>query len=224
MKKLVSRSGKKSSKFLKRLSMAGVAFLVCLCLQQFITISEQNDKIVNDQILINGQLETIKQLNDSIDFYRGFLLKKQAEVDKKLAKVRKHKEFLHSEVKCLADNVYNEAAYEPKEGQLAVATVVMNRVKSKGYPNTICGVVYERHYVPQIGKIVCQFSWTCKPREPVFHTLYAKIYKLAREVYFKHDRASEVEDATLYHADYIPSPDWALKPVAQIGHHIFYQQ
>jgi len=42
----------------------------------------------------------------------------------------------------LAALVQCEAGNQPYEGQLAVAAVVMNRVKSGGYPNTVAGVIY----------------------------------------------------------------------------------
>ena len=42
---------------------------------------------------------------------------------------------------CLALNVYHEAKNQSFLGQVAVAQVVMNRVKDKRYPNTVCEVV-----------------------------------------------------------------------------------
>ena len=45
--------------------------------------------------------------------------------------------------KCLAEAVYFEARGEAVRGQIAVAQVVMNRVFSGYYPNTVCGVVFQ---------------------------------------------------------------------------------
>lgn len=42
----------------------------------------------------------------------------------------------------LAALIQCEAGNQPYEGQLAVGAVVMNRVRSGGYPNTISGVIY----------------------------------------------------------------------------------
>ena len=39
--------------------------------------------------------------------------------------------------------VYGEARGEPYTGQVAVAAVVLNRVKSSSFPNTISGVIYQ---------------------------------------------------------------------------------
>ena len=48
-----------------------------------------------------------------------------------------------SKVNLLARVVYGEARGEPYTGQVAVAAVVLNRVKSSKFPNTISGVVYQ---------------------------------------------------------------------------------
>ena len=43
----------------------------------------------------------------------------------------------------LAKLVYAESRGEPYQGQVAVASVVLNRVKSSSFPNTIAGVIYQ---------------------------------------------------------------------------------
>ena len=48
-----------------------------------------------------------------------------------------------SNVNLLARVIYGEARGEPYTGQVAVGAVVMNRVKSSSFPNTIAGVVYQ---------------------------------------------------------------------------------
>ena len=48
-----------------------------------------------------------------------------------------------SDLTLLARVVYGEARGEPYTGQVAVAAVVLNRVRSSGFPNTIAGVVYQ---------------------------------------------------------------------------------
>lgn len=48
-----------------------------------------------------------------------------------------------SNVNLLARVIYGEARGEPYTGQVAVGAVVMNRVKSSSFPNTISGVVYQ---------------------------------------------------------------------------------
>lgn len=48
-----------------------------------------------------------------------------------------------SDVYLLARCVYGEARGESYKGQVAVAAVVLNRVKSSSFPNTISGVIYQ---------------------------------------------------------------------------------
>lgn len=152
--------------------------------------------------------------------------RKKAEAARKEAAKKAHADFVRGEVICLADNIYREAAYEPENGQLAVATVTMNRVADPFYPKTICGVVYERHIKKDSDKIVCMFSWTCKPKVAIHPSIYQRVLAMARAVYFKHERNDDVADATLYHASYIKSPNWADPDnlVATIGQHLFYKQ
>ena len=49
-----------------------------------------------------------------------------------------------SDLDLLSRLVYGEARGEPYEGQVAVAAVVLNRVKSSSFPNTIAGVIYQK--------------------------------------------------------------------------------
>lgn len=48
-----------------------------------------------------------------------------------------------SNVNLLARLIYGEARGEPYTGQVAVGAVVMNRVKSSSFPNTLSGVIYQ---------------------------------------------------------------------------------
>ena len=48
-----------------------------------------------------------------------------------------------SDVYLLARCVYGEARGESYKGQVAVAAVVLNRVRSSSFPNTISGVIYQ---------------------------------------------------------------------------------
>ena len=48
-----------------------------------------------------------------------------------------------SNVNLLAHLIYGEARGEPYVGQVAVGAVVLNRVKSSSFPNSIAGVIYQ---------------------------------------------------------------------------------
>ena len=62
-----------------------------------------------------------------------------------------------SEMKCLAEAIYFEARGEVLEGQYAVGEVIINRVLSKDFPNSVCGVISEGAN----RLIACQFSYNC---------------------------------------------------------------
>lgn len=48
-----------------------------------------------------------------------------------------------NDLKMMANAVYGEARGEPFEGQVAVAAVILNRVKSPSFPNTASGVIFQ---------------------------------------------------------------------------------
>lgn len=50
-----------------------------------------------------------------------------------------------SDVYLLARTIYAEGRGEPYTGQVAIGAVVLNRVRSSSFPNTISGVVYQKH-------------------------------------------------------------------------------
>lgn len=46
-----------------------------------------------------------------------------------------------AELECMAKVVHHESANQPREGQLAVAQLIMNRLESGRFPDTVCAVV-----------------------------------------------------------------------------------
>jgi hypothetical protein len=129
---------------------------------------------------------------------------------------------LDREKRCLAEAVYFEARSEPQEGQAAVAQVVLNRVSSGLYPQTVCGVVYQnRHHYHG-----CQFSFACegKSLRITESESWTTAVRIANEVMDGRTYVSDVGRSTHYHANYV-RPRWArrLKKMDVIGHHIFYR-
>ena len=122
---------------------------------------------------------------------------------------------------CLAEAVYYEARSERVEGQLAVAEVVMNRVRDHRYPNSVCDVVYQG----ATRTTGCQFTFTCdgslarKPRGDNWRTAQAVAAQVLMDLH-EHRTGS----ATHYHADYV-NPIWnaGLIQTHRIGTHIFYR-
>lgn len=51
--------------------------------------------------------------------------------------------FSQNDIKLISNAVYGEARGEPYEGQVAVAAVILNRLESSTFPNTISGVIFE---------------------------------------------------------------------------------
>ncbi|QKV19780.1 cell wall hydrolase [Oricola thermophila] len=138
------------------------------------------------------------------------------------------------EATCLTAALYHEARGEPREGQLAVARVILNRMRSKAYPDTVCGVVYQGAEKP----FRCQFSFACDriPDFPREVACFRELHALAREILEngmpgrllpgdpREWREAEFHEITHYHATYV-SPYWAdrIGRVGQIGRHVFYR-
>jgi len=57
---------------------------------------------------------------------------------------KKEPNYTEEDVKLLARLIHGEARGECYEGQVAVGAVVLNRVKSKDFPNTLEGVIYQK--------------------------------------------------------------------------------
>ncbi len=126
-----------------------------------------------------------------------------------------------AETKCLSQAVYYEARSESSSGQLAVAEVIINRVKDHRYPNSICGVVFQG----ATRTTGCQFTFTCDgamKREPR-GKLWDKAQNVASHVVMGLNER-KTAGATHYHATYV-NPVWnsGLVRTRQIGTHIFYR-
>lgn len=137
--------------------------------------------------------------------------------------IRLQEKALEAERRCLAAGIYFEARGESTMGQLAVAEVILNRVESGEYPDSICGVVYQgakRHNS-------CQFSFACDGKVEVPHNRLAwrKSQRLARYIMSGQLRREIVGQSLFYHADYV-RPAWSqhMVEVAKVGKHIFYRK
>lgn len=124
-------------------------------------------------------------------------------------------------VKCLAEAIYYESRSESYAGQKAVAEVIQNRVKSKHYPNSICGVVYEGSE----RKTGCQFSFTCDGSTD--KTPSGQHWETAKDVAaisMTGGYTPFMGRATHYHTLDI-NPHWAdnLHTIGEVGDHKFYR-
>lgn len=124
-------------------------------------------------------------------------------------------------LRCLTLAVAYEAGNQPREGQQAVAEVVLNRLAHAAFPKTVCGVVFQGW---QRGR-GCQFTFVCDGA--LTRRLSDQTIITARTVAMGAMAAGAprlVAGALNYHAHYV-SPIWAgnLTRVARIGAHIFYR-
>jgi N-acetylmuramoyl-L-alanine amidase len=138
------------------------------------------------------------------------------------------------EMWCLAQNIYYEARSSNRADRMAVADVVMNRVKNTYYPNTICEVVKQGKQKPSwkdetvmvMVRNACQFSWYCdgKADDPQDMDAWVEAQQIAYNMLVHSDARGITEGATHYHAKYV-SPEWArdFALVGRIGEHIFYR-
>lgn len=123
-------------------------------------------------------------------------------------------------LECLAVAIFFEARAEPSEGQFAVADVILNRVESDRWPDTICDVVFQ----PK------QFSFTHDGKSDrmekyaeknVFEWRAMKEARRVAEIAFNSGYTDIT--STHYHALSV-RPSWAkhYRKDKRIGNHIFY--
>jgi spore germination cell wall hydrolase CwlJ-like protein len=125
------------------------------------------------------------------------------------------------ERRCLAEAIYYEARSEGFAGQLAVAEVVLNRMRHRAYPSTICGVVYQGSE----RRTGCQFSFTCDgsiERAPGGRS-WRRSQLVAEHALMGFARPVTAS-ATHYHTIAV-NPVWneSLVLTRRIGTHIFYR-
>ncbi len=180
------------------------AFLFFILYVPFSMVDSMQNKLEAQQ-MANGFLQSeLKTLNHKVEFLNLSYEKKQ---------------IVMREVECLARNIYFEAGGESRAGKIAVAEVTMNRVKSKQYPRTVCGVVHQRN------RHTCQFSWVCEGKKHVYRnsSAWRESIKIAENILISKHHYGIIGSAKYFHATYV-EPDWAgrKKVIKKIGQHIFY--
>ena len=110
-------------------------------------ISDTNNELAEIEKEIAEKEAQIKEQEKDIE-----ALKKQYEEEVRLSQLAAQAakrdisevSFADNDRYLLANLIYCEAGGEPYEGQLAVGAVVMNRVMSSRYPDTVYGVIYQK--------------------------------------------------------------------------------
>lgn len=108
----------------------------------------------------------------------------------------------------LARCVYAEARGEPYVGQVAVAAVVLNRVKSSSFPNTVSGVIYQPG------------AFTCVSDGQINLTPNQTAYNAARDALNGYDPTG----GCLYYYNPATATSkwiWSLKVTLKVGRHNF---
>ncbi|WBU55471.1 cell wall hydrolase [Paracoccus sediminicola] len=113
---------------------------------------------------------------------------------------------------CLTEALYFEARGEGRSGQRAVAEVILNRVDSGAFPNSVCGVVYQRG----------QFSYK-KGLRMANAAAAARARQIAADALAGAPR-SLTDGATYFHTTAV-RPSWSHRftRTTKIGSHIFYR-
>ena len=141
-----------------------------------------------------------------------------------------------SDFDCMIEAIYYEAGNQPLIGKIAVAQVILNRVRSKRYPNTVCDVVHQgpksQWWLENHGKEVpikhkCQFSYYCDGKEEVrYEGKSWNESEHAAMMIINNSLLKDITDgATHYHADYV-SPYWSkdMTRTITIENHLFFKR
>ncbi len=123
--------------------------------------------------------------------------------------------------RCMTEALYFEARGETVKGQFAVAEVIMNRVKSARFPESVCGVINQGTG----RKYQCQFTYTCDGRAEIIHEpkAFERVAKVARAAL--DGQVPEItKGATHYHTTAV-RPRWSktYTRTARYGVHLFYR-
>lgn len=118
---------------------------------------------------------------------------------------------------CLAKAIYWEARGEHLLGKLAVSSVILYRVNSPEFPNTICSVV------KQFNNNITQFSVNILKNTPIKDkTVWGDSLELADNIISGRYKFQLEFQARYFHSILV-SPNWSNKTlVAIIGNHKFY--
>lgn len=102
-----------------------------------------NESKVSSDILPVAQIKTIEDKTTSKNHHEPF--SNPDKIHKKGISPHKDVQLSREEIDLLTRIVRAEAQTEPMEGKIAVACVVLNRVKSPQFPNTVKEVIYQRN-------------------------------------------------------------------------------
>ena len=134
-------------------------------------------------------------------------------------------EYHNKEFRCLVNTLYAEARSEPEEGIRAVMSVIYNRKKAKGYPNTFCGVILQDKQFSAFNSDKSLATKPLKPIREIDKEAYRKVSSVAQEAVqgaFK----PVLEEDVLHYAHTKVKNKWTRKfeRVIVLGNHSFYKE
>ena len=205
--------------------LIGFAFLYVILQIITLELPERDRGDMMPRLFSHGSIENIVLQNETI-----------YSVDINKYKMPHEDATKQESIICLAKNAYFEARNQSVLSQIAVSQVVMNRVQSPDFPNTVCGVVYEaqlsKWYKEKMDKEVplkhkCQFSWYCDGKADIITDIdsYKIALAVAHQVLSKYTMHDVTDGAVFYHAYYV-NPRWAKEKIKTVVHedHIFYRE
>ena len=116
-------------------------------------------------------------------------------------------------LRCLTEALYFEARGEGRSGQRAVAEVILNRVDSRTFPNSVCGVVHQRgQFTYNKGRRMSNAAAAARARQIAANALAGAPRELTN-------------GATYFHTTNV-RPGWSKRftRTTKIGSHVFYRQ
>ena len=134
-------------------------------------------------------------------------------------------EYHNKEFRCLVNTLYAEARSEPEEGIRAVMSVIYNRKKAKGYPNTFCGVILQDKQFSAFNSDKSLATRPLKPIRELDKEAYRKVSSVAQEAVQGAFKPILDEDV-LYYAHKKVKNSWTRKfeRVKVIHQHVFYKE
>lgn len=122
--------------------------------------------------------------------------------------------YTQRDLDCMAEALYHEARGESRQGQAAVAEVILNRVDSRQFPSSVCAVINQP----------AQFSYTIGGAKPIRNKAAYQRARAIAETALAGAPRTLTQGATYFHTPAV-RPDWShrFQRTVQIGHHIFYR-
>lgn len=117
---------------------------------------------------------------------------------------------------CMAKAIYFEAGGESKQGKIAVGHVILNRINSTKYPQTICGVTYQKNYKAK----GCQFTWSCRRYKVSNERRWQESLAVAKDV-IEGKTKDPTKGATSFNNKKFRGSNY--QHVTTIGNHYFYK-